>query len=68
MRLFKKRKKETEICVACGTELEYDGWNFPFVFDVCRRCTAEGIRWAAAQQLKEEHAKKTAKEAQNDKD
>lgn len=51
-KLFKKEKK-FETCVACSAKLEEDRWNFPFVYDVCRRCTADAIRWAAVQQLKE---------------
>ena len=64
MRLFKKKKEETEICMVCGKKLEYDNWNFPIVYDVCRGCTADGIRWSAAQFMKEEILKYKLKEGE----
>lgn len=47
------KKKKLETCQACGKIREYNNWNFPIIWDVCRSCTIDGIIWAVKKALKE---------------
>ena len=52
MGIFKKKKK-FETCRICGKTDEYEKWNFPIIWDLCRSCTIDGIVWACEQASKQ---------------